>query len=494
MTNSDGTNSGGAIAFGDIWGNFMVAPIPSAGNATQSFTDTQMMSKVRLSVSATGVAINTPNAVSPLSVNGGISAGTYSGTAAPANGLIVSGNVGIGTSAPGTNLDVNGTILGRAMVNAGSSGQNGAFNVFSNTGALAGTLGGTTNGVQLSSTSAGKYLAFSTNDTALTERMRIDSTGKVGIGTTAPGYKLDVNGAINATQLLVNGVDVSSGSSPWTVSGSDVYRSGGKVGIGTTAPLSQLEVANYTVAPSSQYQLMVSNYTGDGGSAGIAFKQTDNAGGATHRARTLISAVGGGAFGNADYLSFALGSAANNTSDADPVTDSKLAIRVSGNVGIGTISPTERLHVAGNVIADSYLYTSDRRLKKDITPIQSALDKVLSLNGVAYRWINPTSKEADRDQIGLIAQDVELVFPEAVTVSADGYKRVNYPMLVAPVVEAIKSLHESNVKQVRSIASLEERAVKAEAKVQELERKLEAKDAEFEARLRKLESALRKQK
>ncbi|RZI56202.1 MAG: hypothetical protein EOP14_05920, partial [Pseudomonas sp.] len=164
---------------------------------------------------------------------------------------------------------------------------------------------------------------------------------------------------------------------------------------------------------------------------------------------------------------------------------------VSGNSGFGVSAPVEKLEVGGNVVATAYLYSSDRRLKKDILPIQTALNKVLQLNGVTYNWIKPLNADADREQMGVIAQEVEAVFPQAVTVSADGTKRVNYPMLVAPLIESVKELNAKSEDHSRSIASLEARALKAEAQVQELQQKLESTNSEFEARLRALEKTLR---
>lgn len=87
--------------------------------------------------------------------------------------------------------------------------------------------------------------------------------------------------------------------------------------------------------------------------------------------------------------------------------------------------------------AASLLYMhSDSALKTDIKPIENALDKVKQLNGVNWKW-----KANGKSDDGIIAQDVEKVFPELV-IEKDGYKAVNYNGLIGVLIEAVKELGE----------------------------------------------------
>lgn len=89
--------------------------------------------------------------------------------------------------------------------------------------------------------------AFHTNGI---ERLRINSAGNVGIGTTTPGHRLDVQGgSINASGGLCMNGDCRTtwpsggGTSQWTTSGSNIFYNDGNVGIGTGSPTSKLHVA-----------------------------------------------------------------------------------------------------------------------------------------------------------------------------------------------------------------------------------------------------------
>ena len=101
--------------------------------------------------------------------------------------------------------------------------------------------------------------------------------------------------------------------------------------------------------------------------------------------------------------------------------------------------------MGGNAYAFAYFYNSDRKFKKDIRPIDSPLEKIKSLAGHYYTW-----KETGRKDVGLIAQEVQEVFPEIVSEQhkrnpetneiLDTYLTVDYAHLVAPLIEAVKEL------------------------------------------------------
>lgn len=113
-----------------------------------------------------------------------------------------------------------------------------------------------------------------------------------------------------------------------------------------------------------------------------------------------------------------------------------MSINTNGNVGIGGIAPTERLHVNGNILATGNVATSsDIRFKKDIKNIDNPLDKVNALRGVIYKTLS-----SERQNVGVIAQEIESILPEVVHEDSDGYKSVAYGNIVGLLIECIKEL------------------------------------------------------
>ncbi len=112
---------------------------------------------------------------------------------------------------------------------------------------------------------------------------------------------------------------------------------------------------------------------------------------------------------------------------------------LSGNLGIGTVSPNEKLDVEGNIEADAFLYSSDRRFKQNIQLMdENSFLNILKINPVYFEW--GISGELDS---GIIAQEVEEYFPEFVHTNSIGYKTVDYPKLIVPVLGIIKMQNEA---------------------------------------------------
>jgi hypothetical protein len=137
--------------------------------------------------------------------------------------------------------------------------------------------------------------------------------------------------------------------------------------------------------------------------------------------------------------------------------DNQVFISSGGNVGIGTSSPSYTLHVNGSVAGTSaYNNLSDKRYKKDIKPIENALDKVLLLEGVTYNWNLDTTVIGDKNldslnHIGFVAQDIEKILPQVVSTAndKDKTKSVAYSDIVPVLAEAIKEL-SAQIKELQT--------------------------------------------
>jgi hypothetical protein len=132
-----------------------------------------------------------------------------------------------------------------------------------------------------------------------------------------------------------------------------------------------------------------------------------------------------------------------------------LIVTASGNVGIDTPSPQYALDVNGVVRADNVSVTSDERLKTDIQRVEDPLGKLSAIRGVTYERIYMTPAPGRR--MGVLAQEVERVFPEAVSTDSRGYKSVEYTALIAPLIESVKELRQENLTMQQQNAELRAR-------------------------------------
>ena len=127
-------------------------------------------------------------------------------------------------------------------------------------------------------------------------------------------------------------------------------------------------------------------------------------------------------------------------------------------------TPTiQLLGTNGSISALSCACPSDARLKTDVKPVEGSIDSLGALEPVRFHWKEKERGEAE--QIGLLAQDVEKVFPEVVHTSEDGMKAVDYGKLVAPLIGAVNELSELVETQKGEIAAQNARIAALESRL-----------------------------
>jgi len=341
------------------------------------------------------VGIGTTAPVNKLDVEGAVAIGaSYSGTStAPTNGLIVEGNVGIGTASPGAKLTVlYGNIgisqnysapqqfFGGAGNLAGTNTTGGVITVFGhapnaytdttvpphNGTSFVGAAGIVVRGFSESGEYRGSLEFFTETANVPNTRMLISHNGNVGIGTTSPANKLDVEGAVAIGATY-------SGTSTAPTNGLIVE---GNVGIGTSSPGTKLEVSLTAgsliriasfLTPSmtdTQKNYMSIGTVNDANSAFILsythhateasrifsitpYERTPNGTSSFNLAATGNVGIGVVPVNKLDVEgAVAIGASYSGTSTA-PTN----GLIVEGNVGIGTASPTAKLHLPASTAA-----------------------------------------------------------------------------------------------------------------------------------------------
>ena len=146
---------------------------------------------------------------------------------------------------------------------------------------------------------------------------------------------------------------------------------------------------------------------------------------------------------------------------------SGLTILASGNVGIGNVAPAVAMDVTGSgqfsgnlTVNGSINAPSDIRLKTHIETLSDVLEKIDKLRGVRYEFIDQ-KKYATGPQIGVIAQELQKVFPELVKKGTNGYLAVNYSQLTGVLIQAIKeqqqeinTLKQTQIRQQEQIETI----------------------------------------
>ena len=174
----------------------------------------------------------------------------------------------------------------------------------------------------------------------------------------------------------------------------------------------------------------------------VALKAATNAGATTF---TLPTADGGAGnvlstdgAGNLSFITPFTGNAS---------TDFTIRDITARSIGVGTApaGTSGDIRAAGNITA---YYSSDKRLKENVSNITEALSKLQQINGVEFDWTDEyISKHGGEDStfmrkhdVGVIAQEVQAIMPEVVVQRSDGYMAVKYEKIIALLIEAVKEL------------------------------------------------------
>ena len=415
------------------------------------------------------------------------------------------GEVGIGTTSPQALLHIKQTTAdaygvyvddGTSWISLVPNLATGGYNPISEAGDV-GLFFSTDNN---SAAVAGNGLVIAAHSTS-SSGLKIEEDGKVGIGTATPTATLDVDGSaiFNESHAAVDfRVEGDTEANLLFVDGS-----ADKIGIGTALPGTDLHINafndGFKVGNTSETGLLYTTYestksylTLEDEDDAVIFRgiQNDNtdvgflafndtyAGIGTESPNTALHVTAGVdatatslRLENTDtdltitqevsaiqfYSNDASADGTGITSKIAQISESNggrmgLAFSTSnngiaevvridyrGNVGIAMTAPSVELDVTGDIeYTGTITDVSDRRLKENFSSIDSVLTKIMKIEGLSYNMINDSTK---RREYGVIAQDVQVVFPEMVTIvdPDNGYLGVAYIQLVPVLLEATKA-------------------------------------------------------
>lgn len=360
----------------------------------------------------TGIAAN--DATAPLNNNNYAKIGSTSW---------FNGNVGVADINPAAKLTVYGT---------NADGWNSGLRLTREDGGD-GAIVVDSAGMKLKTLNSGN--AFFFRNSANNTRLLIADNGNVGINTTSPTEKLEVNGNIKAKKIFLD--DGNGGSIEVGGSGDD--------GKGWTSGTYDIGTGMVTFASDDGLGFTTDDLRGADADVDTFVQKSGDAmtgslGVSGGQIRMLIDGNGHAslelqpdASGKSSYIDITAGSGSDYGMrlGVGNITTMSSAMKIrTVNTDAITIDTSQNTTFHGNITV-----SSDKRLKSNIKPLEDSLSKLMNIRGVSY-----VKKASNQPEIGVIAQEVEKQYPELIRNRDDGMKSVNYNGLIGVLIESVKQL------------------------------------------------------
>ena len=263
-------------------------------------------------------------------------------------------------------------------------------------------------------------------------RSYVESAGDSNVFTDADHTKLN-NIASNATNTAAPAI-TTNGSLPSLASGITAAEVRSLIGAGTATVN---DTGTPAILSNGSLNRAASSIRSDIG-AGTSSLTIGTGAGNAMAGNTFIPTNNSQLSNGAGYTTYTANQTLNSSSN----------VHFEGlMVGQTSGSTANTIRCTGDVVA---FYSSDERLKDNITPIENSLEKVGQLKGYEFDW-NDNQEVYEGHDVGVIAQEVEKVVPEIVeTRKHDGYKAVKYEKLVPLLINAINEL-KAEIEELKSI-------------------------------------------
>ena len=279
-------------------------------------------------------------------------------------------------------------------------------------------------------------------------------------GAATLGSTLDVTGKITAlaqdhkiADFTVDNGSIVSSSGALTI-GSNTFNAGGAATFGSTVGVTGVITAAAQGHNLADFTVNNGSIVSASGALSLGSNSLTVGGAATLQSTLAVTGAITSSAQNHQLADFTVTNG-SIVSASPTISHGSNNVTTTGDVSSTNMSFTTLLSGAtatftADCTAQNFFATSDVNLKHEIRRIEGAVEQCQKLRGVEFKWKHG---EDTRDQMGVIAQEVEAVYPSLVA-EVNGFKRVDYSKLVGLLIEAVKELKQESAELRAEIADL----------------------------------------